>query len=198
MKSDKVINTGARIPSDSMILCITGMPGAGKTLAADFLRDERRFKIVEMGDVVRDAMTEKGLKINNVSIREFALKLREEHGEDAVAKMVVDRVKKAGSNVVITGVRSINEIDYFRQAVRDISVIGIIAPRDVRYVRLRNRGRQDDLKTMDEFEFREEKEKRYGVLGAIDAADYVITNTGTLEELKSNILGVLELIRKGS
>ena len=106
--------------------------------------------------------------------------------------------KKAGSNVVITGVRSINEIDYFRQEVHDISVIGIIAPRDVRYVRLRKRGRQDDLKTMDEFEFREEKEKRYGVLGAIDAADYVITNTGTLEELKSNILGVLELIRKGS
>ena len=179
-----------------MIVCITGMPGAGKTMAADFLRDERRFKIIEMGDIVRDLMTERGLDINNVSLRGFASRLREEHGDDAVAKMLVSKVKGLGGDIAITGVRSVSEIECFRQALRDISVIGIIAPKDMRYVRLRDRGRKDDLKSMDEFEFREEKEKGFGVQGAVDAADYIITNTGTLEDLKANMMQVLELIRK--
>ena len=70
-----------------MIVCITGMPGSGKSVAADIMK-KRGFKVLEMGNVVREMMRKKGIKITNKSIREFALRLREEGGRTAVASVV--------------------------------------------------------------------------------------------------------------
>ncbi len=174
-----------------MIICITGMPGSGKTMAADRLK-KRGFGIMEMGNIVRDMMNEKHIPINNTSLREFALKIRKQHGRIAVAREVVKNIRKRHGDVGIVGVRSVYEIKYFRENLDDIVVIAVEAPKPMRFMRLKARGRADDPKNQGDFEYREKKEKRYGVEGAIKQADYVVPNNGTLKKLATEIDAVLD------
>ncbi|MGC8699913.1 MAG: AAA family ATPase [Candidatus Micrarchaeia archaeon] len=180
-----------------MIICITGMPGSGKSVAANYLA-RKGFKIVEMGDTIRERMKKEGIRITNESIREYSLSLRKRFGNDIVAKLTVQKIKGNRKNIAIIGVRSKKEMDYFRKKLGDFYVLALTAPKMVRYKRLKKRGRQDDMITMKAFRYREEKEKKYGIESAIKNADFIISNTSSLNELKKNIDAVLTYIKEKS
>jgi len=176
-----------------VVLGITGMPGSGKSLAAQYLV-RKGFKKVEMGDVVREEMRRKKIRITNRSIREFSLLLRKKFGNEVVAKLALRGLRKKEGNIVIVGLRGVGEIKYFRKRLKHFYVIALVAPKLLRYKRLRARGREDDPKTMKEFEFREAKEKRYGIEGAIRNADFVVSNTASVKQLKSDLDFLLNYI----
>ncbi|MGB9732344.1 MAG: AAA family ATPase [Candidatus Micrarchaeales archaeon] len=178
-----------------MIICITGMPGSGKSVAANYLA-RKGFEVIEMGDIIRDKMKKEGIKITNESIREYALSLRKRFGNDIVAKLTVQKINGKRKNMVIVGVRSKKEIDYFRKRLGNFYVIALTAPKMVRYKRLKERGRQDDVVTMKEFKYREEKERKYGVESAIKNADFVIANTSSINDLKKDIDSALALLKR--
>ncbi len=176
-----------------MIICITGMPGSGKTLVSGYLMD-KGFKILEMGDAVRHMMHEEGLEINNINIREYATGMREKHGKDVFARKMVELINNANADVVISGVRSVYEIDCFRSHLPHIVMVAIISPKQVRYMRLKTRGRKDDPKKMSDFDYREREETSWGIKNAISASDYFVLNTGTMKDLKSSIKELMEII----
>ncbi|MGC8662687.1 MAG: AAA family ATPase [Candidatus Micrarchaeia archaeon] len=176
-----------------MIICITGMPGSGKSLAANYLI-EKGFEAVEMGDFVREKMKTEGIEITNKNIRDYALYLRKKFGKEIVAKLTINRIKGKNKNIVIVGVRSRIEIDYFKKNLGNFYVIALTAPKRLRYKRLKERGRTDDIYTIDEFNYREEKEKKYGMMSAIKSADFVISNTASQKELKKSIDAVIASI----
>lgn len=177
-----------------MIVCITGMPGSGKSVAANIMK-RRGFKVLEMGNVVREMMRKKGIKITNKSIREFALRLREERGRTAVASVVAEQARGSskGTDICIVGIRSLYEIRYFRSKLdgMGMKVVAIDAPKTTRFRRLRARGRADDPKDSDDFEYREKKERRFGVVGAIRHADFTVRNDGTMKQLEQRLENVL-------
>ena len=176
-----------------VVLGITGMPGSGKSLAAQYLV-RKGFKKVEMGDVVRKEMRRKKIRITNRSIREFSLLLRKKFGNNVVAKLALRELRKKKGNIVIVGLRGVGEIKYFRKRLKHFYVIALVAPKLLRYKRLRVRGREDDPKNMKEFEFREAKEKRYGIEGPIRNADFVVSNTTSIKQLKSDLDFLLDYI----
>ncbi|MFP3278516.1 MAG: AAA family ATPase [Candidatus Micrarchaeota archaeon] len=176
-----------------VVVGITGMPGSGKSLAAQYLV-RKGFEKVEMGDVVREEMRRKKIRITNRSIREFSLLLRKKFGNDVVAKLALRELRKKKGNIVIVGLRGVGEIKYFRKRLKHFYVIALVAPKLLRYKRLRARGREDDPKNMKEFEFREAKEKRYGIDGAIRNADFVVSNTASVKQLKRDLDFLLNYI----
>ena len=173
------------------------MPGSGKSSAAKHLA-KRGFEAIEMGDIVRERAINEGIKITNTSLREYALSIRKKFGKEIVARLTIQKVKKVKKNVVIVGIRSKKEIDYFRSKLGNFYVIALTAPQEVRYKRLKERGREDDIKTLKEFKYREEKERKYGIESAIRNADFIISNTSSLNELKKNIDAVLTYIKEKS
>ncbi len=175
-----------------MIICITGMPGSGKTIVSEYLK-RKGFEIAEMGDVARKKMLAEGFKTDS-AIREWATKQREIHGKDIFARWTVEHIKKTGKNVVLSGVRSVHEVEHFKKHLHDLSIVAIVSPKEERFGRLKTRGREDDPKEMAELEWRDEKEKKWGLQEVIDSAEHVIFNTGTLEELEKDVLQVLEKI----
>ncbi len=164
---------------DCMIIGFTGMPGSGKSDASLYLKEHHNFSIVNMGEVVRRTMNEKGIKITNESLRAFSGQLRDEMGRDATAKLTADFLLKLHGNICIDGIRGPEEVAYFKKVLdgKRFYLIAITAPDDIRYKRLAERGRYDDPHTLKGLKERDEKEKGFGVEAAMKMADIVISNT---------------------
>lgn len=175
------------------------MPGSGKSEAAHYLKG-MGFRTVEMGESVKSMMKKAGIEATNESIRNFSLYIRKRKGPTVFAVETSKRLRRLGhgKNLCIVGVRSTAEINYFKENHDGLRVIALTAPRSIRFARLVARGRKDDMKDRKGFEFRERREAQFGMRGTIDAADYIITNTGTKAQLKGDITKVVALINRGS
>jgi hypothetical protein len=58
------------------------------------------------------------------------------------------------------------------------------------------RGRSDDFTSYTDFLWREKKEFRYGLKGAISDADFIISNAGERRTLAKNAKDLVALINK--
>ncbi|MCL5412190.1 MAG: AAA family ATPase [Candidatus Marsarchaeota archaeon] len=166
-----------------VVICLTGMPGSGKSSMASALRS-KGFTTVEMGEIVRSIMRRRGMKIDNFTLRNFALQLRERYGAMAVAKLTAREIRRKKGDIAVVGVRGSKEIEYFKEHINDrIYVVAITAPQRVRYNRMIQRHRSDEVHSYSAFLWRERRELRYGVKGAMADADFIVSNAGTRRTL---------------
>jgi dephospho-CoA kinase len=169
-----------------LIVCLTGMPGAGKSSVASFLK-EKGFEVMTMGDVVREEAKRQGLEPTDINLGKMMLKLRQDLGPGAVGQIVLQKLARDGtssSNVVIDGVRSIAEVEVLKK-VGHVRLLTIHASQDTRFKRLKERGRADAPSNAKEFAERDKRELSVGVSEAIALADEMISNNDlTLEQLK--------------
>ena len=174
------------------IIATTGMPGCGKGAFLSYVT-KRKIPSIVMRTVVEDEMREKGIEVTNKNLREYATSLRNEKGNNIVAKMCIPKIKDMKSDIVLVdGIRGYSEVETFKEEFGDDFVlIAIIASDDTRFGRLKKRGKEWDMKTLEEFKWRDEKELSWGLGEAIEKADYFIDNNGTLEEFRKNIEEIL-------
>jgi dephospho-CoA kinase len=168
-----------------LIVCLTGMPGAGKSSVASFLK-EKGFEVVTMGDVVREEAKKQGLEPTDINLGKMMLKLRQDLGPGAVGHIVLQKLARDGSssNVVIDGIRSIAEVEVLKK-VGHVRLLAIHASQNTRFKHLKERGRVDAPSNGNEFAGRDKRELSVGVSEAIALANEVISNNDlTLEQLK--------------
>lgn len=158
------------------IVCVTGMPGSGKTLVARFL-SEHLGTYVNMGDVVRSKAAEMGLEPTSENLLRLARELRARYGPDAVAREVVRNLSGLGGVAVVDGVRNLEEVRCFSRVAPTVVVAVHASPR-TRYERLRARGRRDDPSTYEEFLERDSRELELGLGSVVALADVVVVNEG--------------------
>ena len=176
-----------------MIICITGMPGSGKSEAAKAFA-EHGFAIEEMGDEVR---RQAKLAINasdGPAVWEFAASLKAENGMDVIAETIASRIA-VDSDTVISGLRNADELGVFREKFGDqLIVLEIYAPLETRYTRILERGRGYVLKDYAQFLERERNElEGLGQTSVKDVAEHTIKNTDSIEDLKRSIHAFLAL-----
>src|SRR5919201_6744522 len=101
--------------SKRLIVCLTGMPGAGKSTVAFFLK-EKGFELVTMGDAVREEAKRLGLEPTDTNLGKLMLKLRQDLGPGAVGHIVMQKLEREASsgNIVIDGIRSIPEVEILK------------------------------------------------------------------------------------
>lgn len=175
-----------------LIVCVTGMPGSGKTLVARCIAQELGL-YVNMGDVVRAKASEAGLEPTAENLMKLAQELRRAHGPGVIAKEVARAISSYDGVVVVDGVRSLEEVKVFSTVAPTLVVAVHSSPR-TRYSRLRVRGRSDDPGTYNEFQRRDMKELELGIGSVIALADVVIVNEG--EELSSVCGEALKKVRR--
>ena len=183
------------------VLAFVGAPAAGKTEAAAVAK-EVGIPVVTMGDVVREELRRRNLPLSDANAGSIANELREREGVDAIAKRCIplikgitdmERQKSTKAVIVIDGIRGVAEVETFKKEFgTDFVLVRIEAPLDLRYERIKTRGRGDDLLNIEEFKEREERERRWGMGEAMEKADKVIKNEGSLEEFKEEIKGILD------
>jgi len=164
-----------------LIFCITGMPGSGKSVVSEAAKSVG-IKVVSMGDVIREEAEGRGIEKSPSSIGNLMLQLRNEEGKDAVAKRCLKKALGASPDSIIEGVRSLEELDYFRSQA-EVCLIAVHASPRTRFERLLKRGRSDDPKDWETFRERDMRELKVGIGSVIAMADKVFINEGSLPDL---------------
>ncbi len=160
-----------------LIVCLTGMPGAGKSTIAEGLKP-KGYDIINMGNAVREEAKKRNLEPTRVNLGKLMLELREENGSGAIAELIKPQIESSTANVIlIDGVRSNDEIEVLRK-FGNVKLLAIHASTDTRFDFLQKRGRSDDPQTKEHFEERDNRESGVGISNPIALSDDAISNTG--------------------
>lgn len=169
---------------NKLIICFTGMPGAGKSTAS-MLVEDLGYDVVNMGKAVREETTKRGLEMTDKNVGSVMLDLRQQHGMNAVAHLVLPSIKSSKKKIVfVDGVRNLEEIELFKE-IGKVKVLLIHTSPEIRFKFLQNRGRKDAPIDLKPFNERDEREMSIGLVKIIALADEVISNNGiTISQLK--------------
>lgn len=121
-----------------MIIAIVGMPGAGKSIAADFFRS-KGLPVLRFGDQTDIGLKEQGVPLTEANERKYREDLRRELGMAAMAIKIEPRIQKAlevSNRVVLDGLYSWEEYVYLKEKFSDLKLLCIYAPPEIRYSRL--------------------------------------------------------------
>lgn len=179
------------------LLCITGMPGSGKSEAVKFFA-EKGAPVVNMGDAVREEAAKRKLEIAPETLGKLSVELRKKFGGEEIARRCLKKIDAHLNKplVIIDGLRSFEEARFFRQRYgEDFYILAVHASPKVRFERLRGRKRGDDPKSQEEFEARDARELGYGLGNVIALTDFLVLNEGSPKELKERMREVYERIR---
>ncbi len=203
------------------IIGLIGLPGSGKGEASRIAM-QQGLTVLVMGDVIRQEAARQGLEPTDVNLGRIGCALREAEGPEAVARRIFQEARARGEEtVVVDGLRSREEADYFASQAEEFHLVEVCAPAEERLRWLRARGRPDDpgsglceadKQDQDEkiisscgepdgqaataLEQRECREMGWGMCQAMEAASLKLVNDGSLEEFRENARKLLDILTK--
>ena len=182
------------------VIGVVGFPASGK---GEFSRIAKEMKIpvVTMGDVIRKAVTDAGLTLNDKNMGEMSRCLRQGMGMDALAKLSVPLIEdelEHSKTVLVDGIRGDSEVLYFQNIFKNFNLIAVDCPFETRLERLKARGRSDDSanSSVEGLKARDDRERGWGLEAAIGMAEYVISNEGTMEEFEAAVKKLIKEIQR--
>jgi dephospho-CoA kinase len=166
---------------------------------------------VVMGDVIRQEAARQGLEPTDQNLGRIGNALRASEGPDAVAKKTIEKAKATGKDVVVVdGLRSREEADFFRAHADEFHLVEVSAPAKDRLKWLAARGRPDDpgkiipscldpdSAAAAALEQRECREMGWGMCEAMKAADMKLRNDGSLDDFREDVMRLLGLLVAGT
>lgn len=175
-----------------LIVCLTGMPGAGKTTIAEALRS-KGFDKITMGDAVRAEAARRKIDPTGENLGKLMLELREKNGQGAVADLIKDQILNSKSDVIlIDGVRSLAEVNVLKK-IGIVKILAIHASGDTRFKFLTGRSRSDAPSDREDFSKRDSREIGVGMSESIALADETISNNNlTIQQLVDSAYNIIK------
>jgi dephospho-CoA kinase len=180
-----------------LIVCITGMPGAGKSTIAASLK-EKGFSVIAMGDIIREEARQQKVDPTDANLGRLMLRLRKDLGPGAVAHLILRKIDKQHNNnggldnIVIDGIRGVAEVEVLKKA-GCVRLLAIHASTNKRFKHLKQRARSDDPSVMEEFTNRDKRELTVGISEPIALADETLSNNYlTVDQLKEKGFRIIE------
>lgn len=180
-----------------IIIGLTGKVGSGKGTILEILK-EKGFFATSISDCIREEVRERGEEITRDKLQDVGDEKRGKFGPSIWAEKTWEKViSQECPNAVIDSIRAEAEADFLKSH-NNFTLIGVMAPAEVRFQRIKERGRESDPKTFKEFIAVENKDIKSGIGDegrdinrCLEKADFVVENNGTIEELKEKIEKVL-------
>lgn len=181
-----------------MIIGVAGSFGAGKGTLVDYLVNEKGFAHYSARDFIVREIERRGMPINRDSMTIVANDLRAANDPGFIIRSLYEEAQQRGGDAVIESLRAVSEVKLIQELGG--TVIGVDADPKIRYERAFARGSVTDNVS---FEYWLEQEKRESnpddptkqdIFGSLKAADHIVTNNGTIEELHAQIEAVLDRV----
>ena len=166
-----------------LVVCLTGMPGAGKSTIVSKLKEEN-YETFSLGDGVRAEAKRQNLEPTGENLGKLMLELRQKNGPGAIAELIKESIQKSNHEIIIIdGIRSIHEINVLKET-GNLKLLAVEASSETRFNFLTQRKRSDDPLTREKFEERDNREISVGLQEIIELADETIENNNvTIDEL---------------
>jgi inosine/xanthosine triphosphate pyrophosphatase family protein/dephospho-CoA kinase len=188
----QAVDSASQMPLfPGIILIVVGHTCAGKTTFGDTAQDLNGILHIEASAIVR--MLQRDTDLDHTSTFEFAKKLLAESGPDAVARKILQLYSpKFEKGVVITGFRTIEELEVLKSSFPRAKVLYLEASERTRFERMLQRGRSPGCNTIEDFRKIDVQQWSFGLLRvAEDFADLRLINEGTIEQFYTQINAVL-------
>lgn len=177
-----------------MIIGVSGRNGAGKGEVVSFLAD-RSFYGLSLSDVIRDELEKQGVEPTRARMLDAGTAMRAEHGPGALARILIGRLLP-DRNYAIDSIRHPAEVEALRASGHGFRLVWVEAPLEVRFERMKARGRPGDPTDLEAMRALEEREATNADSAAqqLDAvrkqADFVVENDADLGALHEKIRAV--------
>jgi dephospho-CoA kinase len=176
------------------VIGVVGLPASGKGEFSK-IAAAMGIPVIVMGDMIRNAVQERGIDPSDANLGNMANRLRAEQGMDAIAHLCVPEIQRQTAPVVLVdGIRGDAEVSTFRRIFPGFTLIGIDSSFETRLARIQTRGRSDDFASADELRIRDNRELGWGLGNALQQADIHIANNGTLAEFGRDVRNLLETL----
>ncbi|MBP6912136.1 MAG: AAA family ATPase [Candidatus Pacebacteria bacterium] len=170
------------------IIGIIGTVGSGKDTAAEYISKKINIPTFQISQPLKDIAKNKNIKATRENLIEIGSNLVKEKGPAFLAELCL--VKISEDRGIITGIRMLDIIDYFKKHTNFI-LLSIFADSDLRFRRSIERNKLGEAKTIEEFIKNEEKENSapnaQRLFECLNLADYVIKNNSDIEDFRKEI-----------
>ncbi len=181
------------------VIGIVGPIASGKGTVIKIL-EEKGFKSYSLSDRIRDEIRSRGIEITRQSLTNTANELRETLGPDVLARRTSELIEKDNPELIgIDAIRNPAEVEFLKQKF-GAKIIGLIAPQEKRWEMFQARGTNtagintwEEFKKLDDAELNNNNPKGQQVNASLALTDQIVENSGTIEELKEKIEGLINL-----
>lgn len=166
-------------------IAVIGLTCAGKTTLGQFLA-ESGYAHIEASNVLRMLPGNDHAPNSHPGFLQAMVTLSS-YGWDIVARLAVGYFGQyIETGVCITGLRTVEEINFLVRRFPDLVVVHLEASEETRYERYVRRDRPGDDLSLTRFRERAREHASFGLLGVADhCASIRITNSSTLDDLKA-------------
>jgi dCMP deaminase len=173
-----------------MIIGLTGENCAGKSTVAEYLM-KKGFYYYSLSDVIREELKAEGTPITRENLIGKGNALREKFGPGILGTKIGQKLQD-DKNYVIDSIRNPAEVDALRKLGR-FFLMYVNAPDEIRFERIKSRGREEDPRTYEAFirieklEMDNIEKTKQNLKGTFALADKSIINDGDVNELYDKI-----------
>ncbi|MDL2363600.1 MAG: AAA family ATPase [Patescibacteria group bacterium] len=177
------------------IIVFVGMPGAGKSVCVDYLK-EHDVPFVYFGGITMDEVKRRGMEVNEASEKFVREDIRAKEGKGAYAVRIIQQIEQhfdeGHQYVVADGLYSWTEYKIFKDSFGDNAIIiAIVTPRAERHSRLANRPvRPLTKREVNARDYAEIENLEKG--GPIANADYFLSNEHDVQTLQNDLANLLQ------
>jgi dephospho-CoA kinase len=186
-----------------LIIGITGTIGAGKGTIVDYLVNEKDFSHFSVRGYLITEIEKKGLEVNRDNMVCIANELRKTHGNAFIVEQLYHEAVRKGKDTIIESIRNTGEIEGLKK-LGNFILLAVDADPSIRYDRIFKRHSETDSISFEEFLQNEAREMQsadpnaQNLRACMDAADYLLFNNGSFEDLHKQINDVFENINMTS
>ena len=131
-----------------MIIGLTGENCSGKGTLADYLQ-KKSFYFYSLSDVIREELASKGEEITRDALIKAGNDLRQKYGPSVLAVKTAAKLQ-ADKNYVIDSIRNPAEVEELKKLTRFV-LLKVLASPENRFERMKERKREGDPETLEEF-----------------------------------------------
>lgn len=172
-----------------IIIGLTGQIASGKGETKRYLNDKYNAAEHRFSTMLRDALKRFHLEINRENMQKISTVLRQNFGEDLMAKVIAEDIREDNSPIiVIDGVRRLTDITYLRE-MPNFFLIAINTDQKIRYERLKIRKENpgDENKSFEDFLHEERAEAELEIPVVMETANFQIDNNKDFAYLHEQI-----------